>query len=82
MYVRGHDRDGRPIIFYTPALEKSFNTREVMSIAAHVIEFIASVRSACRRKKPLRLFFGGGRGGGARFEALDLTSMLMSVCGL
>lgn len=32
IYVRGHDRDGRPIIFYTPGLEQSFNVREVQEL--------------------------------------------------
>lgn len=29
MYVRGHDREGRPIIHYRPGLEKSFDTEKV-----------------------------------------------------
>lgn len=29
MYVRGHDREGRPIIHYSPGKEKSFNSEEV-----------------------------------------------------
>lgn len=29
MYVRGHDRDGRPIIHYRPGLERSFDTEKV-----------------------------------------------------
>lgn len=29
MYVRGHDREGRPIIHYTPGEERSFDINKV-----------------------------------------------------
>lgn len=29
LYVRGHDREGRPIIHYSPGLEISFDTEKV-----------------------------------------------------
>lgn len=36
MYVRGYDREGRPIIHYRPGLEKSFDTEKVSIAAAAV----------------------------------------------
>lgn len=36
MYVRGHDREGRPIIHYRPGLEKSFDTEKVSNTSCSV----------------------------------------------
>ena len=33
LYVRGHDRQGRPIIHYSPGLEISFDTERVRQAA-------------------------------------------------
>ncbi|CAM9991410.1 unnamed protein product [Scytosiphon promiscuus] len=38
MYVRGHDREGRPIIHYRPGLEKSFDTEKGLNLLFYTLE--------------------------------------------
>lgn len=45
LYVRGHDREGRPIIYFNPGQERSFDTEKVCFVSLccmrHIVDGIA-----------------------------------------
>ena len=47
LYVRGHDREGRPIIHYSPGLEISFDTEKVRQRCTSLINMVPLSLACC-----------------------------------